>query len=80
MQDVKRKYGCYQKKINKKFLKTMLLRTSRSVEGGTKENCYFGLQVSVPNPNFLCIPYASIKILRCDNTAVNIVFKVFFVI
>ncbi len=26
---------------------------------GTKENYYFGLQVSVPNPNSLCNPYAS---------------------
>ncbi len=50
--------GGNKKKINKKTLKTTLLWTSRSVQG-TKENCYFGLQVSVSNPNFLCTPYAS---------------------
>ncbi len=33
----------------------MLLWTSRSV-WGTKENCYFGLQVSVPNRNSPCAP------------------------
>ncbi len=44
--------------FNKEILKTMLLWTSRSVQG-TKENCYFGLQVSVLNPNSLCTPYAS---------------------
>ncbi len=43
-------------KINKKILKTTLLLTS---DTGTKENCYFSLQVSVPNPNSLCTTYAS---------------------
>ncbi len=28
---------------------------------GHKENCYFGLQVSVPNPNSLSAPYASTR-------------------
>ncbi len=37
----------------------MLLWTSRSKHMGTKENCYFGLQVSVPNLNSLCTPYTS---------------------
>ncbi len=37
-------------KKNEKILKTTLLWTSRSVQA-TKENCYFGLQVSVLNPN-----------------------------
>ncbi len=43
---------------NKKIIKTTVLWTSRSARG-TKENCYFGLQVSVPNPNSLCATYAS---------------------
>ncbi len=43
---------------DKKILKTTLLRKSRS-KGGTKENRYFGLQVSFPNPNSLCTPYAA---------------------
>ncbi len=47
-----------EKFLNKKILKTTLLWTSRSI-WGTKENCYFGLQVSVPNQNSLCVPYAS---------------------
>ncbi len=45
-----------KKKI--KNFKNILLWTSRSV-WVTKENCYFGLQVSVSNPNSLCIPNAS---------------------
>ncbi len=45
-------------KINLKILKTTLLRTSRNIQN-TKENCYFGSQVSVPNPNSLCAPYTS---------------------
>ncbi len=39
-----------KKKKNEKILITTLLWTSRSV-WDTKKNCYFGLQVSVPNLN-----------------------------
>ncbi len=60
------------KKINKKILKTTLLWTSRSI-WDTKENCYFGLQVSVPNPNSLCAPMLLLVHWR-------VVFKIFSLI
>ncbi len=48
----------FVQKINSKILKTTLLWASRSVQD-TKENYYFGLQISVPNQNSLCTPCAS---------------------
>ncbi len=66
---------------------------------GTKENCYFGLQVSAPRILFTLCFYLSIeayfsrffsdvfiyvclliKSLQGDNTAANMVLKLFFVI
>ncbi len=76
-----------KEKINKKILKTKLLWKSRSV-WGTKKNCYFGLQVSVPNLNSLCPPYLFfyLRIFTDKNSLDGIIllikwfFKVFFVI
>ncbi len=48
------------RKIDKIILRTKLLWTSRTM-WCTKENCYFGLQVSVPNSNSLYAFYLSIE-------------------